>query len=103
MPTPSSPTDENDGVLTITDPCFNLSAEAQAAAVAHGAETVRRQIPDDLPDLVLVGLECNLGRGNLNLNDVTFQHFRAVPQQQRRIVEIRRTSSAAIENRCGRA
>ena len=68
--------------------------QVEAAAIGHGAEAVGREVPDDLLDLPLVRLVPELVIRDLELDGVALVHFRAVSEQQRRVLE----SPADIES-----
>ena len=62
-------------------------AETQRASRAHRAEAVGRQVPDDLPDLVLVGLEGHFVRRHIDLDLVPLPQLGAVPEEERGVVQ----------------
>src|SRR3954449_3503191 len=62
-----------------------LDAEAELAAVRHGANRVGRQVPDDLPDLVLVCVVPGLRRRPVDGDLVRVTELRVVLEQPRGI------------------
>ena len=60
--------------------------QRQPAALRHRAQSVGRQIPDDLPNLVFVGFTPDRFGGHINGNGVILVNFGAVAQQERGVL-----------------
>ena len=76
MPVPSSRTP------TSSLPILDGDEQLQAPAVGHRLESVGGQVPDDLPQLVLVGVHPDRVRRHLDLDHVVVGGLGAVAQQR---------------------
>ena len=108
MPTPWSSTRMTSSPGRLPPRSRRLTRQAQLAAVRHRAKPVGRQVPDDLPDLVLVGVVPGLGRRHVHVDLVRRRCSSALfSQQPRRVgdhlahVDARRSRAAAAARRRG--
>src|SRR5205085_5858461 len=72
---------QHDTVGTAADAALDPRTKTEMAAGLHGPQAVGREVPDDLPHLILVGFEWHFGSRHLHVDDVAVVHFGAVAQQ----------------------
>ena len=84
-------------------PEIGCDRQPETPATGHRAQPVRREVPDDLPDLVLVRLAPDRALRRLDVDYVMAAYLRAVAQQKCRVLQNFRKSRRDNADRCGLA
>ena len=105
MPTPSSCDRDHDSPLSGRRIGVDgAPTQAQPAAARHRAQAVGREVPDDLLDLPLVGLDTTTGSGGTSTSMRARSCTSALLRSSSAVsVSTRRTSTSTTAERCGRA